>query len=126
MAAQQQPRAHHRPVQRLPHLARLTFPRGDQGGLTHRTAVYGPVCTVVWEGRSREAPPYPDQSGFYEVALALVFSARSCHATSQNPPDSSGAPVGFESCALGGGRRFLQQNLPLADIGVFTANDPAT
>jgi hypothetical protein len=22
--------------------------------------VYGPVCTVVWEGRSREAPPYPD------------------------------------------------------------------
>src|SRR5215831_20489278 len=28
---------------------------------TSRTAVYGPVCTVVWEGRSREAPPYPDQ-----------------------------------------------------------------
>jgi hypothetical protein len=23
---------------------------------------YGPVCPVVWEGRSREAPPYPDQS----------------------------------------------------------------
>ncbi len=23
-------------------------------------AVYGPVRTVVWEGRSREAPPYPD------------------------------------------------------------------
>src|SRR4029077_6943483 len=20
---------------------------------------YGPVCQVVWEGRSREAPPYP-------------------------------------------------------------------
>jgi len=28
---------------------------------TSRTAVYGPVRTVVWEGRSREAPPYPDQ-----------------------------------------------------------------
>ena len=28
--------------------------------LTSRTAVYGPVRTVVWEGRSREAPPYPD------------------------------------------------------------------
>ena len=27
---------------------------------TSRTAVYGPVRTVVWEGRSREAPPYPD------------------------------------------------------------------
>ena len=24
---------------------------------TSRTAVYGPVRTVVWEGRSREAPP---------------------------------------------------------------------
>src|SRR5712672_862186 len=28
--------------------------------VTSRTAVYGPVRTVVWEGRSREAPPYPD------------------------------------------------------------------
>src|SRR5690348_12367 len=26
-----------------------------------RTAVYGPVRTVVWEGRSRKAPPYPDR-----------------------------------------------------------------
>src|SRR6476620_3597381 len=24
---------------------------------------YGPVCPVVWEGRSREAPPYPDLWG---------------------------------------------------------------
>jgi RNA-directed DNA polymerase len=31
-----------------------------QGCLIHRTAVYGPVCTVVWEGRGRETPPYPD------------------------------------------------------------------
>ena len=23
---------------------------------------YGPVCPVVWEGRHREVPPYPDQS----------------------------------------------------------------
>ena len=22
---------------------------------------YGPVCPVVWEGRRREASPYPDQ-----------------------------------------------------------------
>src|SRR5271157_2886980 len=29
-------------------------------GSSHGTAVYGPVRTVVWEGRSREAPPYPD------------------------------------------------------------------
>src|SRR4051794_31415028 len=26
---------------------------------------YGPVCPVVWEGRSREAPPYPDQHANY-------------------------------------------------------------
>ncbi|WP_216674865.1 hypothetical protein, partial [Paraburkholderia elongata] len=25
-----------------------------------RTAVYGPVRTVVWEGAGREACPYPD------------------------------------------------------------------
>src|SRR5208337_5448592 len=31
-------------------------------GSSHGTAVYGPVRTVVWEGRSREAPPYPDFS----------------------------------------------------------------
>jgi hypothetical protein len=36
---------------------------------TSRTAVYGPVRTVVWEGRSREAPPYPDRSDFVLCAL---------------------------------------------------------
>jgi hypothetical protein len=33
---------------------------GSCGARNSRTAVYGPVRTVVWEGRSREAPPYPD------------------------------------------------------------------
>ncbi len=28
--------------------------------MSNRIAVYGPVRTVVWEGGSREAPPYPD------------------------------------------------------------------
>src|SRR5207302_7681914 len=31
--------------------------------LIRRTAVYGPVRTVVWEGRHREMPPYPDLQG---------------------------------------------------------------
>ncbi len=31
--------------------------------LTDRTAVYGPVCTVVWEGSGRKARPYPDHEG---------------------------------------------------------------
>ncbi len=30
------------------------------GRITNRTAVYGPVRTVVWEGEGREASPYPD------------------------------------------------------------------
>ena len=34
-----------------------------------RTAVYGPVRTVVWEGRGREAPPYPDRWRKTEVSF---------------------------------------------------------
>src|SRR5471032_3279144 len=37
-------------------------PCSNRVSATSRTAVYGPVRTVVREGRSREAPPYPDQS----------------------------------------------------------------
>src|ERR1019366_6131521 len=42
----------------LPHSAFL--PSCPANRIIHRTAVYGPVRTVVWEGRRREAPPYPD------------------------------------------------------------------
>jgi hypothetical protein len=28
--------------------------------------VYGPVCTVVWEGEGCEAFPYPDSPSWYE------------------------------------------------------------
>ena len=35
-------------------------PCSNRVSATSRTAVYGPVRTVVWEGRSREASPYPD------------------------------------------------------------------
>ena len=30
---------------------------------TRRTAVYGPVRTVVWEGRAGNRSPYPDRRG---------------------------------------------------------------
>ena len=43
--------------------------------LVHRTAVYGPVCTVVWEGRSREAPPIPDWAN----VIAMRREARPHH-----------------------------------------------
>src|ERR1035438_2669683 len=35
-------------------------PCSNRVSATSRTAVYGPVRTVVWEGRSCEAPPHPD------------------------------------------------------------------
>ena len=55
---QQQPRARHRAAQRpLPQDPRPRFPRDRQDRIISRTAVYGPVCTVAWEGRGREAPP---------------------------------------------------------------------
>ena len=38
----------------------VSHPCSQRVSPTSRTAVYGPVRTVVWEGRSREAPPYPD------------------------------------------------------------------
>jgi hypothetical protein len=39
---------------------------------------YGPVCPVVWEGRCREAPPYPDLGSEAEIqteALAAAWQA---------------------------------------------------
>jgi hypothetical protein len=43
-----------------------------------RTAVYGPVRTVVWEGRSREAPPYPDLCPVnrFDACDAMISFAR--------------------------------------------------
>src|SRR5664279_4796018 len=78
LAAQQQPRAYHRVAKRLPRLARIVFPRTQPWRLIHRTAVYGPVCTVVWEGRSREAPPYPDWGAFAVRDFALSSRAAPC------------------------------------------------
>src|SRR5450432_781367 len=34
-------------------------PCSNRVSVTSRTAVYGPVRTVVWEGRSCKAPPIP-------------------------------------------------------------------
>jgi hypothetical protein len=36
-------------------------------GVTSRTAVYGPVRTVVWQGSAGDRCPYADQ-----IALALI------------------------------------------------------
>src|SRR6266852_2440425 len=40
---------------------RLDFrPWSRDDSMTNRTAVYGPVRTVVWEGRRSDPSPYPD------------------------------------------------------------------
>jgi len=43
---------------------------------TSRAAVYGPARTVVWEGRNREAPPYPDRSAFVHWPIASILAGR--------------------------------------------------
>src|SRR5258705_9836416 len=53
-------------------------PCSNRVSATSRTAVYGPVRTVVWEGRSCEAPPYPDQSLMSHSFGPLVLFARGC------------------------------------------------
>jgi hypothetical protein len=35
--------------------------------LTSRTAVYGPVRTVVWQGSAGDCRPYADQTGFSDI-----------------------------------------------------------
>ena len=53
---------------------------------TSRTAVYGPVRTVVWEGRSREAPPYPDQCPLPQAQQpGLAFVRTGSESASRKP-----------------------------------------
>jgi hypothetical protein len=63
LAAREQPRAPHRHADQLLQITPITFPRKSRYRIIQRTAGYGPVCPVVWEGRSRKAPPYPDSRG---------------------------------------------------------------
>src|SRR5450755_3054732 len=39
-------------------------PRWRATSLTSRTAVYGPVRTVVWQGAAGNCRPYADQTGY--------------------------------------------------------------
>src|SRR3981189_668106 len=48
-------------------------PCSNRVSATSRTAVYGPVRTVVWEGRSRELPPIPIFGTSRHFAAAQQF-----------------------------------------------------
>src|SRR5215813_8460686 len=53
----------------------VSHPCSKRVSATSRTAVYGPVRTVVWEGRSCEAPPYPDPN---PVAAEILAPGDDC------------------------------------------------
>ena len=56
-----------------------SFHRRTAACLIRRTAGYGPVCPVVWEGRRRETPPYPD------LLYCLVCLTQSAAQTKSQP-----------------------------------------
>src|SRR5579864_304394 len=58
-------RAQPRIAQCLLRLARDSTIDCETYRLTRRTAGCGPACPVVWEGRSCEASPYPDQFSLF-------------------------------------------------------------
>src|SRR5262245_5418213 len=60
LAAQQQPPLWRSPSPMLPSARSACHPSHSASRSIRRTAVYGPVCPVVWEGWRREASPYPD------------------------------------------------------------------
>ena len=51
--------------------------------------MYGPVRTVVWEGRSREAPPYPDCA----TALRVTSRSRRLQSVEDRPYPSGHRPL---------------------------------
>src|ERR1035441_7484063 len=51
-----------------------SFASGGSKSQLIRTAVYGTVRTVVWEGRMSDCPPYPDRVE-YALSVPHGFSA---------------------------------------------------
>ena len=56
-------------------------------GFTYGIAVYGPVCTVVWEGRAGDRSPYPDFAEVFWPVAKLERHVTVTHAMRR-----------FESC----------------------------
>jgi hypothetical protein len=74
LAARSHSRAPHRNADRLLQITRPTLPRTSCHRIIQRTAVYGPVRTVVWVGRNHEVPPIPIPL----TTLSCLSSAISC------------------------------------------------
>src|SRR5450759_581069 len=61
VACEPEPGSGPSPVECLSHVVWTSVLGRGSKRITNRTAVYGPVPTVVWEGRRSDPPPYPDQ-----------------------------------------------------------------
>src|SRR4051794_21647233 len=62
---------------------------------------YGPVCPVVWEGRSREAPPYPDlRPGSRIASTNLLYYIRENHPHSPAKPASARRISVISTCRI--------------------------
>jgi Group II intron, maturase-specific domain len=68
---------------------------------TSRTAVYGPVRTVVWEGQSREAPPIPIPSRS-AMARDFDFPRQHCRRARKRRIKPPEAATGSRCSALNG------------------------
>ena len=58
---------------------------------------YGPVCPVVWEGRRREASPYPDHRRFLDRRFLVV---RACPSKDRCPPGTIPAKAEFDDVSM--------------------------
>src|SRR5450755_3605761 len=125
MAAQQQPSALPLVAKRLLQITRPDFRRGTTTCIIHRTAVYGPVRTVVWEGRSREAPPYPDPCDGFRMPANADLSTGT-RAGVRKPPKNetagSRAPGGSAG-AMGNWLAPLSEHVPEDVAPAVDANE---
>src|SRR5437660_6587867 len=71
VACQPESGSGHRPVECLSRLVWTSVIGRGSKRITNRTAVYGTVRTVVWEGRRSDPSPYPDPGG-----LSYSFSSQ--------------------------------------------------
>src|SRR4051812_14674229 len=70
----------------MPISNRLVFLRSlTRNGINSRTAVYGPVRTVVWQGSVGDHRPYADQVGKSETAKALLSPDEGIRVTRKLP-----------------------------------------
>src|SRR5664280_3739044 len=83
--------------------------------LTSRTAVYGPVRTVVWQGSAGDRRPYADQTGMWEITNDKSASIRQPHwhphLDVKRPTHRLGGP-----CHKDGSPTTRPSNFPEADL----------